>query len=67
MKLRDKERALLVDIFTKTAEYVASILVLGTVLSKEFNVWVFVSGIIVFSAFILFALFISSKIKDKDG
>ena len=65
MKLRDKEKTLLVSTFTKTAEYVVAILVLGTVISKDFNIWIFVSGVVIVASLILGALLISSKTKDK--
>jgi len=38
MKLRDKEKSLIVDTFLKTAEYVISIMVLGTLISDRFNI-----------------------------
>jgi len=37
MKFRDKEKNLLVDVFTRTAEYVLSIIILGTIISGRFD------------------------------
>lgn len=64
MRFRDKEKNLLVDTFTKTAEYVLSIIVLGTIISGKFHLWLFIAGIAIFISLIITAIYISSKTKD---
>ena len=48
MKFRDKEKNLRVDVFTRTAEYVLSIIILGTIISGRFDLWIFLIGLSVF-------------------
>lgn len=66
MKFRDKEKNLLVDVFTRTAEYVLSIIILGTIISGRFDLWIFLIGLSVFISLILIALFISSMTKEGE-
>lgn len=66
MRFRDTEKKLLVDTFIKTAEYVLSIIVLGTIISREFHLWLFIVGIVVFVFLVIIAIYISSKTKTDD-
>ncbi len=65
MKFRDKEKHLLVNVFVKTAEYVLSIIVLGSVISGKFSLGLFLIGLGVFIVLVVISLFISSKTKNK--
>ncbi|MBI3814115.1 MAG: hypothetical protein HY279_06580 [Nitrospinae bacterium] len=65
MKFRDREKQLLVDVFVKTAEYVLSIVVLGSIISGHFSIELFLIGIGIFIFLVIIAIFISSKIKDS--
>ena len=65
MKLRDKEKNILIDTFLKTAEYVLSIVVLGLIISGKFNLLAFVFALAGFISLIIIALIISTKTKEK--
>jgi len=65
MKLRDKEKNILVDTFLKTAEYILSIVILGMVISGKFKILSFFVAFAIFIALIIIALIISTKTKEK--
>ena len=41
VQFRDKEKNLLIDILSKTAEYVLALVVLGSVIAERFRLWLF--------------------------
>jgi len=64
MQFRDKEKNLLVDILSKTAEYVLALMVLGSVIAERFHLWLFLVGLAIYFGLIAAALFISSRTKE---
>jgi len=66
MHLRDKEKNLLVDILSKTAEFVLALVVLGSVISDDFQVTFFLVGLVLYFGIIGSVLLISSTTKEDN-
>ena len=64
MQFRGKEKNLLVDILSKTAEYVLALMVLGSVIAERFHLWLFIVGLAIYFGLIAAALFIASRTKE---
>ena len=64
MQFRDKEKTLLIDVLSKTAEYVLALMVLGSVIAERFHLWLFLVGLAIYFGLITAALFISSQTKE---
>lgn len=66
MRLRDKEKNLLVELLSKTAEFVLALVVLGSVISDDFQLTFFLVGLIVYFGMICSVLLISSTTKEDN-
>jgi len=64
MQFRDKEKNLLIDILSKTAEYVLALMVLGSVIAERFHLWLFLVGLAIYFGLIAAALFIPARTKE---
>jgi len=64
LKLRDKEKELVVDILCKTAEYVLALTVLGAVIAQNFDPDLFFGGLIVYFSLVGAAVSISAQTGD---